>query len=151
MNISADKNDLQKVLFVEKIGNDQFETETLWCKKEGCLFIVDNIPFIAKRVALGDTIKAEYDEEDKAYYFDDFQQISGNSTIRIYFNGVELIDSTRKNLEDFGVETEAFLNRNIVAVNVPKAIDYRPIKQYFDSGENLKQWTYEESCLCHEY
>jgi len=61
------ESNLQQVFFVQKINDNEFETESLWCKKEGDYFIIDNIPFIARRVALGDTIKAEYDEEDKAF------------------------------------------------------------------------------------
>lgn len=74
-----------KVAFVQKINETEFETETIWCERDGENFVVDNIPFIAKRISLGDTIKAEYDEKEKMYYFDDFVKTSGNSTIRIFF------------------------------------------------------------------
>ena len=143
--------DKVKVFFVQETSKGGYETESLWCLKSGEFFIVDNIPFVAKRVALGDTIKAEYDEEDGAHYFDDFVNVSGNTTLRVYFNDTNLIDSVRKKLEELGCETEAFLARNLVAVNVPKNTEYKPIKQYLEEGERLGQWQYEESCLAHEY
>ncbi len=75
-----------KIGFVQKIAEGEFETETLWCQAYGDNFVVDNIPFIAKRISLGDTIKAEYDTEDEMYYFEDFVKTSGNSTIRIFYD-----------------------------------------------------------------
>jgi hypothetical protein len=112
---------------------------------------VNNIPFIAKRISLGDTIKAEYDVDDSAYYFDDFVAVSGNSTIRIYYENENIVPETRNLLKRLGCDSEAFLSRNIIAVNVPKKTDYRPIKKYLDEGEKNRMWTYEESCLSHPY
>jgi hypothetical protein len=112
-------------------------------------FILDNIPFVARRIALGDLIKAEYDEEDGAYYFYEFKEVSGNTTLRMYFNKIELIESVRKRLEELGCATEAFLARKLIAVNVPKNIEYMSVKQYLEEGERLGEWQYEESCLSH--
>jgi hypothetical protein len=141
----------QKVLFIQKVNEEEFETESLWCNKSGDNFIVDNIPFIAKRIALGDVIKAEYDADDKAYYFEDFVAVSGNSTLRIYFEDESLIGEIRSQLGNLGCESEAFLERKVVAVNVPKEVEYKPIKEYLDRGEENDLWTYEESCLAHQY
>ena len=140
-----------KVLFVQKLNDAQFETESLWCERKGENYIIDNIPFIAKRVALGDIIKAEYDEEEKAFYFDDFVEVSGNSTIRIFFEDTDIIQEVREQLNKFGCESEGFLERKIVAVNVPKEVGYKPIRSYLDKGESSGLWTYEESCLAHQY
>ena len=75
----------KKIFFVQDIGENEFETESLWCIPDGDNYIVDNIPFVAKRISLGDTIKAEYDTNEKVYYFDDFVSVSGNTTVRIFF------------------------------------------------------------------
>lgn len=139
-----------KVLFVQKVTEEEFETESLWCIEVGNSYIIDNIPFIAKRIALGDTIKIEYDEDEGVYYFDDFLATSGNSTIRLYFEDGELIEATREALEKLGCESEIFLARKIVAVNVPKLVNYRPVKKYLDDGESQSKWQYEESCLSHK-
>jgi hypothetical protein len=141
----------QKIFFVQKTNDGEFETESLWCTKVGDNYIVDNIPFIAKRISLGDTIKAEYDDDDKGYYFDDFIEVSGNSTIRLYLEDESIIQKIREQLEKFGCESEAFLSRKLIAVNVPKAVDYKPVKEYLENGEQNELWTYEESCLAHQY
>ena len=140
----------QKVFFVQNAGNGQYETESIWCDKVGDDFVVDNIPFIARNISLGDTVKAEYDKEDGVYYFEDFEAESGNTTLRIRFEDVGEIENIRQLLNDnYGCETEVLLQRKLVAVNVPKDIQYRPIKDFLDNGEKEGKWAYEESCLAH--
>ncbi|WP_318641921.1 DUF4265 domain-containing protein [Flavobacterium ardleyense] len=146
------KDNSVKVGFVQKTGEGEFETETIWCEKiDDENFIVDNIPFIAKRISLGDTIKAEYDSDDEMYYFDDFVKTSGNSTIRIIFYNDKYIDSTREWLTKSGCESEVLQARSIVAVNVAKKVNYTPIRAFLEEGEQKGNWVYEESCLEHEY
>lgn len=141
-----------KVLFVHKYGEGDFEVERLWCTPvRDIIYIVDNIPFIAKNVALGDTITTEFDEEENEYYFDAFVEVSGNSTVRLYFEDHRLIDEVRKQMNEFGCESELFLQRKIVAINVPKLVNYKEIKCYLDNGEAKSLWDYEESCLAHDY
>ncbi len=139
-----------KVLFVQQ-SNDSYETESLWCTRKGGNYLIDNIPFIAKRIALRDTIKVEFDTDENVYYFDDFVEVSGNSTIRVYVNSESSIEDIRKVLSDLGCESEVFLGRRIIAINVPYNIDYTPVKRILDEGEKVGEWTYEESCLAHEY
>jgi hypothetical protein len=146
-----DRNNHKKVLFVQKIGEQEFETEGLWCIKKDEFYVIDNIPFVAKRIAVGDTIKAEYDEKENAYYFDEFIEVSGNSTIRLYVADDHAIESIRKELEKFGCESEVFLARKIVAVNIPKIVDYAPVKDFLRKGEHTNKWEYEEACLSHQY
>ncbi|MDR4891007.1 MULTISPECIES: DUF4265 domain-containing protein [unclassified Chryseobacterium] len=140
-----------KVAFVQEIGDGEYETETLWCDIDGDNFIVDNIPIIAKRISLGDTIKAEYDEDEKRYYFDDFIAVSGNTTVRVYVDDEKDIEGARKWLSEHKCESEVLLARNIIAINIPKEVEYKPIKEYLDKGEKNNIWTYEESCLMHAY
>jgi len=141
----------QKVIFPQLNDKGEIEQETMWCIKNDIGYIVDNIPFIAKRISLGDIIKAEYDKLEAAYYFEDFISISGNTTLRIYFHEVELIEKTRRHLNSLGCESEVFLGKNFIAVNVPKDTGYKFVKEYLDKGEAEGNWTYEESCLAHKY
>ncbi len=140
--------DRVKVLFVQKIEENEFETESLWCIKMGDGYVVDNIPFIAERVALGDTINIEYDKDDDVYYFDDFLVVSGNSTVRLYFENKELIEPTRVELNILGCESEVFLQRQIVAMSVPKEVNYWLVKEYLEEGEKQHKWQYE-NLVCH--
>lgn len=140
-----------KVAFVQEVTKGEYETETLWCDINGDNFIIDNIPLIAKRVSLGDTIKAEYDEEEGRYYFEDFVSTSGNSTIRFFFYNDDLIDTTREWLNKYSCESEVLPARSIVAVNIPKEVVYSPIRAFLEEGEQKGNWVYEESCLEHDY
>lgn len=143
---------MKKVLFVHKYGEDNFEIERLWCNDLGNnLFSVDNIPFIVKSVALGDIITIEFDKEEGEYYFESFVEASGNSTVRLYFDDSVKIEDIRMELKKFGCESEVFLQRKIVAVDIPKTVSYKPVKDYLDNGEADKLWEYEEACLSHEY
>lgn len=139
-----------KVCFVQKV-DERFETEALWCEVSGDNFIIDNIPFIAKNSSLGDTITAEFDEEDELFYFDDLVASSGNSTLRILQYDINDIEFVRNWLNKNGAESEVLPARNIIAVNIPKNVDYTPIKNFLDKGEVEGRWTYEESCLEHDY
>lgn len=144
-------DDSKKVFFVQEIQEGEYETESIWCKIDGDNFIIDNIPFIAKRISLGDTIKAEFDEDENRYYFDDFVSTSGNTTVRIFFYNDDLIKSTREWLNNSGCESEVLPARSIVAVNIPKDVNYTPIRAFLEEGEQKDQWVYEESCLEHQY
>jgi hypothetical protein len=144
-------SDLVKVFFLQDIGDDKYETESLWCIRDGDNYIIDNIPIVAKRISLGDTIKVEYDPNDKIFYFDDFVAVSGNTTVRMYFENTDLIEPVRTELNVLGCESEVLLQRKVVAVNIPREADYKLIRKFLDEGEEEKKWIYEESCLAHEY
>ncbi len=137
-------------MFVQKLKNGELVTEGIWCieHEDGC-FIIDNIPFIARNIACGDKIKIEFSEEDNNNYFDSIVSASGNSTIRVYFDSTENIESTREILNGMKCESEVFLSKMIIAVNIPKDTNYIPIKKFLDEGEDKGKWEYEESCLSH--
>lgn len=141
----------KKIFFVQKVNESEYETESIWCQMQGENYVIDNIPFIARNISLGDVIKAEYDSEDKQYYFEDIVSISGNTTIRIQFYDVSKIENVRNWLKNNECDTEVLISRNLVAVNVPKKTKYLSIKEYLDNGENMGFWTYQESALEHEY
>lgn len=141
-----------KVAFVQKIGDDEYETETMWCDiLDNNNYIIENIPVIAKNVSLGDIIEVEYDTDEERYYFESLVLASGNSTVRIFVYRDEDIEPAKKWLEENKYESEILRQRNIIAVNIPKHINYSPIKKYLDDGEAKEVWTYEESCLEHNY
>ena len=144
-------NNFVKVFFVQKINEEEFEIESLCCEKFGDHFLIDNIPFVAKNVSSGDIIKATFDEEEKRYYFDDFIENSGKSTIRVYILDKSKREELEKYILENNCEYEGFEQRNIIAINVLKEVDYKPLKNYLDIGESRQFWSYEESCLEHIY
>jgi hypothetical protein len=141
-----------KVFFLQKNEDGEIETESIWCDKTGNgTYIVDNIPFVAKNISLGDIIIVEYDNSEGQYYFDNLVSASGNTTIRIIMFDNQKIEETRTWLNNNKCDSEVLNAMNIIAVNIPKEIAYRPIKAFLDSGEQNDKWSYEESCLEHEY
>lgn len=141
----------KKVFFVQEIGDKEYETESLWCKIASDYFIVDNIPIIAKRISLGDTIIAEFNEDDQQYYFDDFIAVSGNTTVRVYLKTDFDIHYIKTKAKENQCQYEVLAVRKIIALNIPKEIEYSPIKKILESGEQSGKWIYEESCLEHNY
>jgi len=136
-----------KVLFVypDDYQPSEYKIESLWSEKIGDLFKVDNIPFFAKNIAVGDIIKVEYDEEDKSYYFDELVEASGNSVIRIVPLDKSISDEIGKELLSLGCDWESLENGNLIAVHVPKEVPYEKVKSYLDEGS--ERVDYQEACL----
>ena len=136
------------ILYLQK-ADQRIVTEEIPCIKTGDQVEVRKIPFHARRLAFGDIIAVEYDETDRAYYFNKRVTPSGNSTIWVLFDEPRHLLSLRSDLEESGCGTEFAPSMKILAVNVPKNVPYAPIKRLLESGERAGWWQYEESCLSH--
>lgn len=128
--ISKNDDEYIKVHFLQSTGEDTYERETMWCKKAGEYYELDNIPFIAKNIAAGDIISVEYDEDEGIYYFDEFIAYSGNSTVRVIIEDEAYRKSVRAELIEMGCETEGFPQQHLFSVNVPKEINFALIRRY---------------------
>ncbi|MBW8687262.1 DUF4265 domain-containing protein [Chitinophaga sp. B61] len=74
-----------KIAVIETIdegkNSEHIEIEHLWATKtENGDYIVENIPMVAQRLSLGDTLKAEYNNEDSTFYAVGYVAVSGNTT-----------------------------------------------------------------------
>ena len=137
-----------KVLFVYSDDHEpsEFKIESLWAKKiRDDLYKVDNVPFFAKNIAVGDIIKVEYDEEEKSLYFDELVEPSGNSVVRIVPFDKSTSREIEKELLDLGCDWESLENRNLIAVHIPKEVPYDQIKTYLVEGS--EKFDYQEACL----
>ena len=111
---------------------DEITVETLWAdvidEKLG-YYKLDNIPFYAPLIALGDIVHAEYDESEGMLTYRSTIEYSGNSTIHVIImdDGYD-INAIRKVFEDMGCLSERMKNRYF-AMEVPFNVDYLPIKQ----------------------
>ncbi|UPK67970.1 DUF4265 domain-containing protein [Chitinophaga filiformis] len=141
-----------KVHFLQALEGDEYHTETMWCNKDSENYILDNIPCIAKNISLSDIISVEYDQGDDKYYFDEFIEYSGNSTVRLVIEDEVFRREINKEFEEtFGCKTTMLKEMNLLAVNIRKNVDYRPIKIFLQNGEDQGKWNYEESCLSDEH
>lgn len=144
----------KKILF-QQVTDEETQSvvnETMWAIVSGEHFELDNIPFYARSISCGDIFAADYNEEDNWYHFREVITYSGNTTLRIFFfNEADFIPVQQALGDLYNCETEGFQDRNILAVNIPAAIDYTPVREYLMQGEESKRWTFEESCLLHDY
>lgn len=141
-----DLDGFKKVIF--KFYDDDLEqyiVESLWAKEEGLNYKLDNIPFHAYQYSCEDIVKAE--KVDGELIVTDLIQASGNSTLRVLFDDLELLDSTKREIENLGYEAEIKRQNKLLAINVPKDKSYNKIRNYLESGEDLDKWGYEESCI----
>lgn len=128
---------------------ENWTAETMWAEaidiKKG-YYKIDNIPFYAP-FACGDLIFAEFDENHAMLTYRETIKYSGNSTIQIILMGSKAkIDELRNVFETLKCETEQ-LNDAYFVINVPKTINYTPIKLKIRELEQQGMIGFAESCL----
>ncbi len=124
---------------------DEYIVESMWTKREGLHYKLDNIPFHVYQYSCDDIVETE--EIDEQLMVKRLVKASGNSTFRVLFESLELLDNTRKELDKLGYESEVKRSNKLLAVNVPKELEYKKILNYLKKGEELDKWQYEESCI----
>lgn len=138
-----------KILFEhENDPIDGLGLESAWATKVGNNYKLDNILFYAKDYSLGDIVCVENIDGD--LIVKGLVSESGHSTIRILFYDDTLIEDTLNILNSLGCGYEISNNPHLVAIDIPKDVDYTPIRNYLNLGEASELWTYEEACLAHE-
>ena len=138
-----------KLLLTYKDEDGEYQIESVWATKEGSYYRINNIPFLAPNIALGDLVEAE--EDDGALYFEKLVEPSGHSVVQmIVFNESDVME-IGKELEQLGCTWEGSHKKKLISVDVPKDLSYTIIKQFLDNGENEGRWSYREACLAHKY
>lgn len=111
-------------------------------------FRVDNIPFHTYEAAFGDIVSAV--EQDGRLMFQNLIKPSGNSLLRVIALRPEVVPELCAGLSKLGCEVERTGNTgSLVAVNVPKEIDYSPVFEFLKRGMDEERWGVEEAVLCH--
>ncbi len=114
---------------------------------------INNIPFYAPNIALGDLVWAEHNLAEDRLTYRKTIQLSGNSTIHaVILDDKYDIDSIRDVFKDDGCISEK-LNQRYFALNIPANSDYLMVKQKLDDLEKEEVIGYAESCLAqkHQY
>ena len=123
-------------------GND---IESAWATREGEFYKLDNILFYAKEFSWGDLIKAKLINDE--LYVDVLVKESGHSTVRILFENVNDVQSTRDQLKSMECDSELSNYEKLVAVDIPPSVYYSDIVKYLDEGEKVDKWEYQEACI----
>jgi Domain of unknown function (DUF4265) len=129
------------------------EVETLWAfDLGGGQYRLDNLPWYAYRVSLGDVIEAAADDAGQLQMVRVVRK-SGNRTLRLFFQGADLhatwpeeIQGIMDWLVEHGCSYEG-ANRRYQAVNVPPGADLASIATFLTEADARWEYadpTYEE-------
>lgn len=140
------ENNHEKVVF--KFFDEEINeliTESVWALKVGKYYKIDNIPFYAYHYATEDIV--EVVDENGELKVSKLIEASGNSTIRILFDEINELDRIKSELDLMECDSEISRNNKMLAVNIPKEVVYKKIKEYLDFLEDAGDLQYEESCI----
>jgi hypothetical protein len=126
-------------------------TENLWARPVGDGYELENIPWFARGVALGDRVRAERDGEGVLTVREKIAW-SGRYTIRLIPTGDgparEQIQEIVAAFSLLGADCEGGLpGFRIVALNVPPTARLSEIKALLREGEADGRWGWEEGCV----
>lgn len=134
-----------KILFEVNNKDGSVEIESMWAIEVPSGYKIDNIPFYATGIAVGDVVSAEPDKDGLLRY-SGLVSPSGHSTIRLWMSKEEDVARIRHELHKMGCSTELDLSR-LVSVDIPPILPYSHVKAYLDKHENRGTLEYEEACL----
>jgi hypothetical protein len=136
----ADSTDpTAKVLFRIVAADDSAETETLWAFDLGAdQYKLDNCPFYAYSVSLGDVVFAPMDPDEGFPTFRNVVSKSGNRTLRVILDppvkAGNSSDAVLKALVEMGCSYEG-ANPKYVVINVPPLVDLNSVGDYLTDRE----------------
>ena len=139
-----------KLLFRLKRDEDGYppvDVESVWANSQADgTYQIDNIPFFARGVAVGDAVTAK--TIDGELFFEGLVRPSGNSLIRAIVRDEAEVPKLCSELKALGCDVE--VHGRLVAVDVPAAVSYTPICQLLEVGLNTERLGFEEAVLCHK-
>lgn len=110
---------------------EEWTVETLWAETidaEKGLYKLANIPFYAS-VSCDDIVFAEYDEDEEQLTYRKTVEHSGNSTIQVVVMDKTIVTyDLREIFNSLGCESEKF-SEGYFVFEVPKHLDYKPIRE----------------------
>jgi len=135
-------------LVADDDGYPPADWENLWAEalSDG-RFRLDNTPFFAVGVSLGDIVYAI--DENGRKVFSSLSAPSGHSTLRIVLLEPAEILQVRARLTAFGCATELSHLPNLVAVDVPPGVSLNAVRAFLDEGQRQSKWEYETSAIRH--
>lgn len=146
------QNEFVKIQFhlEQEDGWPPASVEFLWAfRTVDGYYQIDNIPFFAHDVSLGDVVSAT-PEEGGIFVFDRVIVPSGNSTIQVLLFDETVFDSLRQALIETGCECESNQKAGVsLSVSVPPHLDINQVWDYLDRGLDRRLWDYEDASFRH--
>lgn len=127
-------------------GYPPTSTEFLWCiPTEHGTYIVDNIPFFAREISLGDEVSAK--RSGRTLHFSDIVRRSTNSTVRVLLKKINKASAIRKKLDSFGCFTELMDELGLLAVSMPPNSNIAESLSFLDEEAEKGTVGIEESAV----
>ncbi|HSP79915.1 MAG TPA: DUF4265 domain-containing protein [Myxococcaceae bacterium] len=125
-------------------------SERLWALEAGeGRYKLDNIPFFARELALGDIASAVPEEgaDEGILRYQQLLEPSGHSTFRVLVHDESPVQEVCSLLERLGCGTERSHLPRLVAIDIPPTVSLEAVRQALEPGRAQERWDYEESCL----
>lgn len=106
---------------------------------------MDDIPFFATGVALGDLVSAT--PEEGAFRFQELVHPSGHSTLRVAISEATDVPAVRGLFEQKGCSVEQSHLPRLIAIDVPPSVPLESLRPVLETGREQGRWDYEEACL----
>lgn len=133
-------------LIPDEDGYPPADWEHLWAiRRPDGNFQLDNTPFFAQGVSLGDVVATVPDEGMNVFHA--VVERSGHSTIRVILFDESQVESLRSALRQRGCPSELSHVPGLVAIDIPPTVTLSDIRQYLDAGVADGLWDYEEASI----
>lgn len=120
--------------------------ECMWCKRNtDSTFTIENIPFYARDVSMGDVIAVE--RRNGELWFNGVVERSANTTVRIIGMRKKPFDEIISKVQSFGGTTEGMEGREFAAVSFPSSADLAAAFEFLDRESAAENLGFEESCV----
>ena len=110
------------------------------------VYEIDNIPFFAKCVAVGDKVEAAENSQGELCY-KAHSDYSGHSTFRVIIFDPTKMPDLRRSLEELGCASELSHLPSLIAVDLPKEVNISAVRHMLELGEAKELWEIEEACI----
>lgn len=130
----------------DESGYPPVTSEFLWClPTQNATFIVDNIPFYARDISLGDEISVE--ESEGELFFAHLIRPSKNSTLRVLLKRPAMTKEIREKLDGLGCGCELMDGMNLLAVTLPQESNIAEALAFLDNETEKGNIGIEESAV----
>jgi hypothetical protein len=133
---------------------DQEAIERMWARvidERLGLYKLESIPFYAKSLAVGDTIVAVYNEEEKALTFQNIIKFSGHSTVQVVILDKSVnTEAIRTVFHELGCGSEKQFERYF-SLDIPPGISYHIVRDKLCEMEAGGMISYAEACVSDEH
>ena len=122
-------------------GYPPFSAEEVQASEVGDhLFRLESVPSFAFGLAFGDVVRAEHHGE--ARWVEELVSASGHSTVRVIPLGSARLDDLKVALKDRGCTLFPGVVSEMLAVDVPRSVDFEELRAYLLVGRESGVWDF---------